>query len=344
MADMIVVPLDGSALAERALPYAQALAERADAHVLLLRAVPDQGAGAGQSSAALAVADDYLRAVAGRISPPSRAVDSVVLPGDGARVVTEHSVIPGVVCIAMSTHGHSGRGRWLFGGTADKILRQSHAPVLLVPSGGECHWSSRLPQGILVPLDGSALAEAALEPAATFARLLGIPLTLLLVGGRPYEMSGFEITAGDPTADIAGAQIYLEERAAPLRATGLAVATRVEVGYPATVIASVAEEGAMLVALTTHGYGGAAHLVLGSIATSVVRRSDAPVLLVRPPALREDAAAAPATDRIQVALTRGELALIDLALRELLVGDYPAEPLRALLSKLEGMVGAAPEE
>src|SRR5690349_10291137 len=131
MAGLIVVPLDGSALAERALPYAQALAERANAHVFLLRAVPAQGIETGQPTAALTAAQDYLRAVTERLSTPSRTVDSAVLPGDGARVVAEQSAVPGVVCIAMSTHGHSGRGRWIFGSTADRILRQSYAPVLL---------------------------------------------------------------------------------------------------------------------------------------------------------------------------------------------------------------------
>lgn len=144
MAGMIVVPLDGSALAERALPYAQALAERADAHMLLLRAVPDHGADTGQSAAALAVADDYLRAVAGRFSTPSRTVDSAVLPGDGARVVAEQSAVPGVVCIAMSTHGHSGRGRWIFGSTADRILLPRPSTHLLAARQGRVdHLSQR---------------------------------------------------------------------------------------------------------------------------------------------------------------------------------------------------------
>jgi nucleotide-binding universal stress UspA family protein len=344
MAGTVVVPLDGSSLAEQAIPYAQALSERSGAHLHLLRAVPGHGDGGGRATtAALAEAEGYLRSVAGRLSTPSRAVDYAAHCGDPARVVVEQSTDPAVQCIAMSTHGHSGRGRWLFGGTADEILRHSHAPVLLVPADGGCRWAGGLPRGILVPLDGSALAEAALEPAAAFAKFLGAPLTLLLVHGMPFDLSGYESTPGDTTADIAGAQVYLEERAAPLRAAGLAVATRVEVGYPVTVIASVAAEGALLVVLTTHGFGGAAHLVLGSIATSVVQRIDAPVLLVRPPALRGDIGGPSVDDRVSVALTHGELALVELGLRELFAGDYPAEPLRALLARLAKAAGEVEE-
>lgn len=332
MADTIVVPLDGSALAERALPYAAALADLVGGGLLLLRAVPGSD---------MAGAEAYLAATAARLGAAGRQVGCAARCGDPARVIARESRAPGVRLVAMSTHGTSGRGRWLFGATADEVLRQAGAPVLLVPAGGTPRWERGEPRRLLVPLDGSALAEAALEPAAVLARELAAALTLLRVIETPYAPIGYEATPGEPGGQFADAQLYLEQRAAPLRASGLPVTTRVEAGYPAAAIAATARNGAMLIALATHGYGGSEQVVLGSIATGIVQQADGPVLLVRPRSLRQANGGATANDRLTLAVTPDELALIARALRGLPVGDEAAEPARVLLDRLSATTAGA---
>jgi len=340
----ILVPLDGSALAEQALQHALALTDSSGARLLLVRVAHGHGR-PGRDPAqsqliAMAEAEAYLEEVAARLRTPSRTVDIAVRTGDAADAIADEVTERQVGLIAMSTHGRSGPGRWLFGSVADAVLRRATVPVLLIPAHCARLWVPGGARRIVVPLDGSPLAEAALEPAVALARHFGAGLVLLRVVAIFYEPFAGEAAAYvpiDTDAELAEARSYLDGIAAPLRAGGLTVTTRAELGIPAATIAAVAnEEDAMLVAQATHGRGGIGRMALGSVATGTIQRADVPILLVRPvgPEMSIEHAV-PGDGRAAMLLNTDELAIVERALRTLLAADYPSEPVRALLARVQ---------
>jgi nucleotide-binding universal stress UspA family protein len=146
-----------------------------------------------------------------------------------------------------------------------------------------------MPTNILVPLDGSDLSLAAIEPAAKLAAKIPAELLLLRVLDAANYGSVLSDPAlwKDPQSDLAQARAALEAVAEPLRARGLAVRVRTEVGSPAPTIATVGEqEASEIIAMATHGRSGVAHLLLGSVAEAVLRRVHQPLLLIRPESVR----------------------------------------------------------
>jgi nucleotide-binding universal stress UspA family protein len=247
----VLVPLDGSPFAARALPYARAIADGQDGRVLALHIPPARG-----RAAAAAAADVVLRAAAA-------AADLIV----------------------MATHGRSALGRWVHGSASDAVARRASVPVLLVPPGCPERWADDPFPRVLVPLDGSAFAEAALEPATALARVLGAALLLLRVVPPPaYDSALVWVPVGaNLLARMDEAQHYVDGVAYALRSAGQAAATCVAFGEPATAIADVASaRGVRAVAMATHGRVGWRRLLRGSVATSTLLEAPRPVLLVRP--------------------------------------------------------------
>jgi nucleotide-binding universal stress UspA family protein len=300
MARTILVPLDGSVLAERALPLARRLAAADGGRLVLLwvlRAPPAGAAGDPlREVAPRREAEAYLRRLAaGPEAPPA---EPVVLEGEAAPTILAEARRRGVDAIVLSTHGRSGIGRWLYGSVADAVMRHAAVPVLLVPAASAVRaWPTTRAPRLLVALDYSPLSEAVLPAAGQVAASLGAELILLsvapqLVTTDPYGMA---YTAYDIDADQAQRRQYLEGLATTLRAAGHAVKVRTEFGFVATTIGDVArEEDADLIALSTHGSGGATRLLMGSVATGVVQRAAVPVLVVRPAEVRQDQAPPPA--------------------------------------------------
>lgn len=150
----------------------------------------------------------------------------------------------------MGTHGRTGLTRLALGSVADRMVRAGTAPVLLVREAEPSTLRSAL-----VMLDGSGLAEEALEAVKLFE-------------------------AVDDARDRRPATTYLEGVASQLAGSGLTAEAIVDVGDPAALVHQAAE-GADLVALCTHGRGGLDRFRHGSVAERVVRDSKKPVLLVR---------------------------------------------------------------
>jgi nucleotide-binding universal stress UspA family protein len=291
----ILVPLDGSPLAERVLPFAQVIATAGNTRLLLLRVVspaesrPD-GDATDDHSAALTEAEGYLRDVAQRLSPGT--TNWAVEKGEATDVLLDAIARRGIDLVAMSTHGRSGIGRWIYGSVADAVLRHSPVPVLLASSSMHLtRWRSDRPLRILVSLDLSPISETILEPACALADSLKAKLILasvapLLLMPDPY---GGGVVAYDPDQDRAERRTYLEGIAAKLQAPGRDVAVRDAFGLVDTTILDVArEEGADMLALATHGSGGLTRLLMGSVATSIVQRSPVPLLIVRPADVSEE--------------------------------------------------------
>jgi nucleotide-binding universal stress UspA family protein len=293
----IVVPLDGSPLAERALPYAAALAGATGAQVILLRAAqprPDPGADAPpawapeEDSAYLADARTRLRARGAAL------VEGAVSSGEAAAAIRDEARLRRADLVVLATHGRSGLGRALSGGVADDVLRRAEVPVLLVPPAAPPAWPARLPaepRRVVVPLDGSPFAEAALPPARGLAAALGAELHLLRAvppAGALLPRQVLAPAGGEADAARREAGADLEATAAPLRAGGLRVVCHPVVADPAAGLAGAAKGlGADAIAMATHGRAGLTRLVLGSVATAALRRATVPLLLVRPAPLRQ---------------------------------------------------------
>ncbi len=165
----VPVPLDGSALAERALPYATSIARASGGRILLVRAVMAHTCpGVDPTAAHLEVtrrAECELQALADKLRADGLETEPHVYYGQAAEAIADTARHSEADLIAMSTHGRSGLARVVFGSVTDALLRRAEKPVLVVPSTCERTWYSRQTPRILVPLDGTAFAEEALGPA-----------------------------------------------------------------------------------------------------------------------------------------------------------------------------------
>src|SRR5579859_7708049 len=174
MLSTILVPLDGSALAEHALPFAERIARAARARVILTRAVPAHSAGdAGAGASVALAAREHLEDVASRLRQAEVSVDLTLPQGDPAGQIVGAVAPLGVDLVVMSTHGRSGIGRWLYGSVADAVMRSATVSLLLIPPELGHEWATERRTRILVPLDGSQHSEAVLGPVVDLAEQLG---------------------------------------------------------------------------------------------------------------------------------------------------------------------------
>jgi len=293
MLHRILVPLDGSGLAERALTYATALGVRTGAELVLLRAVyshtlPGVDARERQQGA-IDEAQEYIDRVTAQVAAAlPGAVQGVVRYGHPVACITESARTRQVDLIVMATHGRTGPDHLIFGSVAEAVVAASPVPVLIQRAWQPLFGKplADYPK-IIVPLDGSAFAESALAPAASLAEELGGHLVLLSL-------------QDDPIA-IRSAADYLSSLQTGLQTNYPQLPTMVEVrnGDAAQgIVAAVDVLEADLVFMATHGRTGPGRAVLGSVAGKLLQDGDAPVILLRP--RRADTAddvpaAAPAT-------------------------------------------------
>jgi nucleotide-binding universal stress UspA family protein len=186
--------------------------------------------------------------------------------------------------IVMSTHGRGPLDRFFLGGVADELVRQAAVPVLLIRPQDAAPTTVPEPllEHVLVPLDGSSLAERVLETALDVVRLWKGRVTLL----RVIEASAAP-TAGSPEQEqVRAAHTYLDKVAGRLHEKGTAVQTRVVVAPHAAT--AILEEAQTLrcdfIALATHGWGGLRRMLLGSVTDKVIRGASLPVLAYPPTA------------------------------------------------------------
>ena len=287
MLSTILVPLDGSPLAERALAYASVLARRSGARLVAIEAVDTRSeVDAGAEHERTVRAEAYLQAVAARLTAEGLSVHGYVYHDDPMHAILDAASFHRADLIVMSTHGRGGLGRMLYGSVADQILRHATTPVLLVPSIVQHAWPNEGPLSIMVPLDGSALAEEALASAHVLSDVCDAKLTLLRVvqpPAPPLYGDGYAYVPFDQEAEIADARAYLDEQAAKSDATEKIVKKEVAVGNPSHVVGEMARAlDVDVVVMATHGHGGLTRLILGSVASATLRHTTAPLLLVRP--------------------------------------------------------------
>jgi nucleotide-binding universal stress UspA family protein len=291
MLSTILVPLDGSALAEQALPFAERVARVAQSRVILARVVPAFSAAETSTEASIALtAREYLEEIASRLRRAESTVEVAVPKGDAAAQIVGAVAAHGADLIVMSTHGRSGIGRWLYGSVADAVIRLARVPVMLIPSDVSVPWPTDRRFQIVVPLDGSLLSEAVLGPAVELAT--GLDAELLLVDVVPWPplvySDPIELLPYDPEEQLAEARGYLADVATRLRNSGASVRCLADVGRtPAETIVRLArEEHADMIAMATHGRSGVARVVLGSTTTGTLQHAGVPLLIVRPTELQ----------------------------------------------------------
>jgi nucleotide-binding universal stress UspA family protein len=297
----ILVPLDGSALAEQALDVARGIAQacHADIELVLARHATAVDGHAGLLNEKAREEEHYIQRLAGELTRRTGLpVHGAVAIGQAEDVIGHHARELEADLIIMTTHGRTGVSRAWLGSVADSIARTSAIPVLLFRAESaatpRARGESRF-RRILVPIDGSTTSSAILQPVAELARAIGATVTLArVVEPVPIYVFDPNIPAyATPAIDDAATRQVADEVRKDLTSLaerieneyGLRLETIVEVAKhvgPALVRLAIAER-ADLVAMTTHGRR-ASRLVLGSVADKLLRGSRLPLLVLHPAA------------------------------------------------------------
>lgn len=275
----ILVPLDGSSFGEAALRPAFAVAQHTTTTKVTLLSVQDLWSGT-TTEMPYEEREGYLQKQA-RSHSATAAVRCAVRTGRPAEQILVEAEASGADLIVMSTHGRGGVSRLWLGSVADQCLRHASIPLLLIrpqPSERQAGNGTFLPHRVIVPLDGTTGAEAALCRGATLARGFGVPIALL----RAVDSSGLRAGHTNGRAhEVAEAQSYLDAVAARLRGQGLTVTTEVSSGLHAAEAILGAAAGDPVV-MSTHARAPLARALLGSVADKVVRGARGVVLLIPP--------------------------------------------------------------
>jgi nucleotide-binding universal stress UspA family protein len=297
----IMVPLDGSKLSENALVAAVALAQKAQAELILLSVpimkhvmVMPEYSGYATMLPEQSLEDsrhdfkEYLAHLCDNRIPSQLATRIEVVDGDEASVIVDRASAEQVDLIVMATHGRSGLSRWMMGSVTEKVLQQAPCPVLAVRNDAPI-------ERVLITLDGSAASEAALEPGLTMALALGASVTLLQVQSGQDYVSPQEIERLDTVEKGLGLRMqdsvyyaaeayldYLKTRFESLSDQSLE--TAVLDGPPARrIIQYIDENGIDLVVMATHGRTGLRRWLYGSVTEKVLRGAHCAKLVMRPP-------------------------------------------------------------
>jgi nucleotide-binding universal stress UspA family protein len=328
MSGSIIVPLDGSAFSAKALATGAAIARKRGATLHLLSVhtplviVPtypnapayDNSFDEAQREALQTALQEYAERLKNELGITPK---TAVFEGDPAVVLSDEAVRRGASLIVMTTHGRGGFTRAWLGSVADELLRRSPVPLLIVrPPDAEDDEGAEMAAGsaglsgvanpadisvsptespypfhrVLVPLDGSSLAEEILETALALGvpgetsyvllRIVPVPKTVL----PPDETfwTAREIAAQNAARESAAT--YLEGTARRVREAGHPVETAVVLGHDIarTVMQEGTARGIDLFAISTHARGGLARLRLGSVADKIVRGAACPTLVARP--------------------------------------------------------------
>jgi nucleotide-binding universal stress UspA family protein len=296
----LLVPLDGSRLAESALPAAGFLAGRLGASVTLIHIVERDAPQEVHGERHLTSSDEacaYLEAAAKHLQEHALGVNLTVERHvhtaeikDVAKGIVEHVEELAPDLIVMCTHGSGGLREVLFGSIAQQVVARGVTPVVLIrPSEDEVVESFSC-RRLLVPLDGSPEHERSLSAAAELGYACPAELHLVFVVPTLGTLAGQQAATGRllPGATAAmldmaqrDAEAYLRKQMAGLRDRGLTVTAELERGDPATgIVASARRVDSDMIVLGTHGRTGTDAFWTGSTAAKVLSRSNCPLLLV----------------------------------------------------------------
>jgi nucleotide-binding universal stress UspA family protein len=300
MFSRILVPLDGSKVAEESLDYARPLAERNRATLSLTRsvampvAVGAYGAygayeayplPAGVIEEELKAAQDYLDRLAEHLRGQGFVVETASSMTDAETGILATADEECIDLIVMTSHGRTGISRFLMGSVAERVCRHAGCPVLIVGRTGlkakAQAAETTLFRKILIPLDGSPEAEKALDYLSSVASSSDAMIYVLRVLEKLPPLGGVV-----DSKSFIDAQVELD--VAPeklvegyLRTRGFEVHSHTETGNATDQILGFAErERCDLILMTSHGRSGASRFFIGSVAERVARHATCPVLVV----------------------------------------------------------------
>ncbi len=313
----VLIPLDGSPLAMQALPYARLVARLLAARIVLvhvvleteIRSLLKQDVGVFPYTGISYTnvwqreeemyarmreqSEGYLHQIASDLEAEGFAVQVDVQFGAPAPCIIESASTHAATLIVMATHGYGGLRRWALGSVTDRVVQSSNMPVLVVRGHRHVLRSPATPpqlKRILVPLDGSELAEQALPLACMLAEVAHADLHLFQavfpISGALYPSE--LLTSPDVGSEALLKSIcrntttYLEYVASTLHHPCYSVSVGTTVGHPAEAILIEAEQQhADLIVMVTHGYGGIQRWALGSVADKVLHATTIPILIIR---------------------------------------------------------------
>ena len=283
MYERILVPLDGSELAEQAVPYVEGLASKFNSEVIVITAcLPGD-----PLERALT---EYIERRVEKIQSLGMKARSLCIHGEPAASIIDFAGKNDVSLIAISTHGRTGVSQWLLGSIASKVVQRSHIPVFLIRSSQPAKTpADKELQKILLTLDGSQFSEAIIPYVEKLAEAMGSEVTLLRVvepsklpqlaayaDRERYEKDFIDKLKKD-------AKSYLDKKKTALAGKGIKVNSALLEGKADETILQYAEDKSVnLIALTTHGFSGVNKWAYGSVASRIIEGSSQPTLLVRP--------------------------------------------------------------
>lgn len=294
--ERILYPTDFSASAAHALPHALRMAREHGAELHLLHALVFHEAEPGSAADRGNHLDDVYETIseeaAARLRDTARGIEAPGLSIQGAQVraisaapaILDYAERQSIDLIVMGTHGRRGLRRLLLGSVAEEVARLAPCPVLVVPEAAAQEPGSA--REIVVPLDFSEHARLALPHAEDFARRLAGRIHLVHVVEEvayPDFYPPMLPASGSPAEELRQESLRrLELRARDLREHGFDVEAHVRTGQPAPQITELASDvSADLIVIASHGLTGLRHVLLGSVAEQVLRRSHAPVLVIK---------------------------------------------------------------
>ncbi len=293
----LLVPLDGSSMAESVLTVVEPLAIRCSATVILLHVIEKKAPATVHGERHLrnvAESEEYLAKISGRLIAAGITVESHVHPneeGDVAKSIVEHAAEMNPSLVVICTHGHGGLKELLFGSIAQQALNKGTWPILLIPPYNVDKPFSAGFGKILVPLDGRHGHETALNVVTPIACAFKAELSLTLVIPTRWENTGEQGISGRflPIASravlelaVEGAKEYLAEIIAECQKQNLVATAEILRGNTVSELLDHADKiQADLIVVSSHGRAGIDALFTGSIAQRIIGKAGRPLLLVR---------------------------------------------------------------
>jgi len=286
MFDKLLFPTDGSDGAAAVFDHALELASAHDAtlHVVNVADTTQMSVThlQGQVVDALERAGaETVREAAGRAGDRGVATVTEVLQGEPYRTIVDYAETYGIDLVVMPTHGRQGLARFLLGSTTERVVRQSEVPVLTLRPDDDA--TVRYPyRNVLIPTDGSAPADAALDLGCDVADAASAGIHLLSV--VDVTSLGVDVRADVRAATLEeAAEDLLADAVGRASAAGADPTTAVEFGgsIPRVIRSYVTDHDIDLVVVGTHGRTGFDRYVLGSVTERLVRTAPVPVLTTR---------------------------------------------------------------
>jgi nucleotide-binding universal stress UspA family protein len=297
MYEKILIPLDGSNLAQLAIPYAAKLAAGLGSQVTLIHVnESSEDRYSNMHKFYLQKMAEVVKSeIETYIDKPTRKkvkVESAILVGDPAEKTVEYADRENINLIVMSTHGRTGLTRWAMGSVADRVLRSTKKPLALIRAKNiQTNISRRISiRKVLVTLDGSEQSEKVIPYIEELASRIKAEVVLLHVLEPTYyiyTVGGFHY---DTYSEKQRKSMrifykdYLHGIAEGFRKRGIAIKCQLMFGSASEVIVNFADKAqADFVAMSTHGRSGISRWVLGSVVERVLRAGNTSLFLVRPP-------------------------------------------------------------